>query len=88
MLTNFTRNKSLLRIATLSLVVFGFSQLAASAGASEQTNETTVVGKTTALVLVSCLTVRLRRDNCLRLSWIELTPPAPTRAGRTSEEKL
>jgi len=75
MLTNFTRNKYLLRIATLSLVVFGFSQLAAGAGASEQTNETTVVGKTTALV-------GLARGDTLRYTAFN---PLKTESGERNE---
>lgn len=75
MLTNFTRTKSLLRISTLSLVVFSFSQLPARAGASEQTNETTVVGKTTALV-------GLARGDTLRYTAFN---PLKTEAGERNE---
>jgi hypothetical protein len=75
MLTNFTRNKSLLRITTLSLVVFSFSQLPASAGSSEQINETTVVGKTTALV-------GLARGDTLRYTAFN---PLKTESGERNE---
>ena len=75
MLTNFTRNKSLLRITTLWLIVFSFSQLPASAGASERTNETTVVGKTTALV-------GLARGDMLRYTAFN---PLKTESGERNE---
>jgi hypothetical protein len=72
---NSTRSKSLLQIATLALVVFSFSQLPASAGSSEQTNETTVVSKTTAVV-------GLARGDTLRYTAFN---PLKTESGERNE---
>ena len=49
-LTNYKSNKSLLRIITLLLVAFTFFQLPTGTQPLAQTNETTVVGNTAALV--------------------------------------
>ena len=58
-LTNFTSDKSLFRVTALVLVAFSFFQLPTGAQPLVETNETTVVGKTVALL-------GLARGNILR----------------------
>ena len=74
MLTNLTRNKFVLRIATLALVTFSLFQLPVGAQSSGQSNETIVTGGTAL--------VGLARGEMLRFTALN---PTKTESGRRNE---
>jgi hypothetical protein len=74
MLINCTRNKSVLCVATLALVVFSFFQLRADAQSSGRPDETIVIGQTAL--------VGLARGDLLRFTAFN---PLKTESGRPNE---